>query len=1338
MQTHSSRLNAFLAQRWFHAGLACRKMTTGFTSPINLIRTSLAKSIGLCLAAVGLLLCSNARADIALQDGSLAVTTSNGSTTVSADNFTVTPGASVLVVALVDRNNSSADSGPATLTWNGGAPETLTQVVSINGAGSTYAWANIYYLFNPTPGTATITATDASGNTPSVMAIQAYTLSGVDTTVAPVPASINGNPVGTLTLTLDSTTPMLGWAAVCSHYGTTTGNGFQLSATGGTLEFTRTSATIQEAMGYVANLGSGTSTITGRDTNGGTQKMALAAAVFAPYLPGPTAPTGLTATGQTNQVALSWADGSGGAATSYVVWRNAGSGSFSPVGTNVGNANVTYTDKAVADWTAYNYSVESVGAAGAGRFSDVASATPVGGPLAPTGVTVVGIGNSAVLSWNAPSGTTSYNVLRSTTSGSGYVSAAAGVTSNSYTNTALTLNTAYYYVIQAVNDLGTSPNSEEVTVTPLSAPSTFVATAATNKVNLSWADTTGGKASGYLVLRSITSGGGTNGYQTIAALAGNASTSFTDKTVYTGYTYYYVIEATSSNATSAASSQASASPIWYMPAIAVPIAILDPISTGNFGSGATDVVMPFSVSAGAAALVFTLFDANNNDSGVFRGPSMVWSNITLGSTQELTVAASANSHGYNYSWGSAWYLMNPLPGVGVLIGNESTGAHLAMFSQAYTLVGVDPSTTPEGQGNGAASATTISVNTSPNTVLNSWAQAIAVNYNGGGGNDVVISSSSGGIVQTNHRAWGAQTTFGFITNINPGAGTVTATGTGSPTLEYLAVEVFAPLVTLSPPTGVTATGQNNQIALSWNSVSGATSYEVLRSATNGTGYTVISTNIGNGSTTFTDTNVVNYTTYYYVVQAASASGVSLYSTEVSAHAVGLPGVLTVTAFGDVNQVGLGWAAQTDATNYHVYRSLTSSGGYSLIGSPTSPGFIDTAVVDGTRYYYEVNAENSFGTGPNSSPVTAIPCVAFFTNWIGNFHSEADAAAWVALSGSPVSSYAAGDTPNGPSGGALEMDATFGPGTTGELNGIAKLFSPGFNVSTYKTIELDMYNYGGTWDQYGSISAVQLNLQVPVSGTPTYVRGTFGDIQLTRDGGGGAWAHYVAPLADWSAYDLTQVSAFGINVLDFNYVSAATPVAMRYANIAFSGAPAWKPVFSVASKTAASGSASVTLTGTVSSMVGDAPVYLWTGTPITVTINGSTQTTAINDSTGGFTIDFATTGFADGTYPVTYTADSDMVALIGATNTSTTLTLSTIVPPTPPTILAPSVDATGTNLVLSVATESGHDYYLLSTTNLAPPVVWSTNTITAGTGGAITNLVPIDKNQRALFLKYQVQ
>src|SRR5580765_5887586 len=84
-------------------------------------RTKIASAVVLGLVLGGLLFCSNARALIALQDGSTAMTFSTGSTSVSKNSFTVTSGASVLVVLLVDRNNSSANSGPTSLTWNGGA-----------------------------------------------------------------------------------------------------------------------------------------------------------------------------------------------------------------------------------------------------------------------------------------------------------------------------------------------------------------------------------------------------------------------------------------------------------------------------------------------------------------------------------------------------------------------------------------------------------------------------------------------------------------------------------------------------------------------------------------------------------------------------------------------------------------------------------------------------------------------------------------------------------------------------------------------------------------------------------------------------------------------------------------------------------------------------------------------------------------------------------------------------------------------------------------------------------------------------------------------------------------
>ncbi len=77
------------------------------------------------------------------------------------------------------------------------------------------------------------------------------------------------------------------------------------------------------------------------------------------------------------------------------------------------------------------------------------------------------------------------------------------------------------------------------------------------------------------------------------------------------------------------------------------------------------------------------------------------------------------------------------------------------------------------------------------------------------------------------------------------------------------------------------------------------------------------------------------------------------------------------------------------------------------------------------------------------------------------------------------------------------------------------------------------------------------------------------------------------------------------------------------------------------------------------------------------------------------------------------------------------------PPDSPTILSVYNDGSG-NVVFSVATQTGYNYYLESTTNLSPPVVWSTNSTIAGTGGTITNMVPINQAQPSTFFRYLVQ
>ena len=98
-----------------------------------------------------------------------------------------------------------------------------------------------------------------------------------------------------------------------------------------------------------------------------------------------------------------------------------------------------------------------------------------------------------------------------------------------------------------------------------------------------------------------------------------------------------------------------------------------------------------------------------------------------------------------------------------------------------------------------------------------------------------------------------------------------------------------------------------------------------------------------------------------------------------------------------------------------------------------------------------------------------------------------------------------------------------------------------------------------------------------------------------------------------------------------------------------------PVFSgLTSHTNTYGAASVTLTGTVSTN----GTYPASGTVITVTINGSPQTTTISDSTGDFSINYNTSGLPASATPYTVTYSSAAAAgFNAATNTSTTLTVN---------------------------------------------------------------------------------
>jgi hypothetical protein len=180
----------------------------------------------------------------------------------------------------------------------------------------------------------------------------------------------------------------------------------------------------------------------------------------------------------------------------------------------------------------------------------------------------------------------------------------------------------------------------------------------------------------------------------------------------------------------------------------------------------------------------------------------------------------------------------------------------------------------------------------------------------------------------------------------------------------------------SAPTGLTAAAGNAQVMLSWTASAGATSYNVKRSTTNGSGYQTVNSPTTNS---YTNTGLTNGTTYYYVVTAVNTAGESGNSNQASATPAAAPqppsAPTGLTATGGNSQVSLAWNASGGAASYHVKRSTTNGSGYTQISAPTATNFVDSGLTNGTIYYYVVTALNTAGESGNSNQASATPANA---------------------------------------------------------------------------------------------------------------------------------------------------------------------------------------------------------------------------------------------------------------------------------------------------------------------------------------------------------------------------
>ncbi|MBV5339456.1 MAG: fibronectin type III domain-containing protein, partial [Deltaproteobacteria bacterium] len=184
------------------------------------------------------------------------------------------------------------------------------------------------------------------------------------------------------------------------------------------------------------------------------------------------------------------------------------------------------------------------------------------------------------------------------------------------------------------------------------------------------------------------------------------------------------------------------------------------------------------------------------------------------------------------------------------------------------------------------------------------------------------------------------------------------------------------------PTGVIAAGGTKQVALSWSSVSNATSYNVYYATTSGV-TTANGTRITNTATPAVQTDLTASTTYYYIVTAVNSVGEGAPSVQVAAAtlsatpAPAAPAVPSgITATGGANMVTLSWTASTGASSYNIYwstnKGVTTANGTKVAGITTP--YVKTGLSAGTAYYFIITAANSVGESAASPQVTATTSV----------------------------------------------------------------------------------------------------------------------------------------------------------------------------------------------------------------------------------------------------------------------------------------------------------------------------------------------------------------------------
>ncbi|MGA2256994.1 MAG: fibronectin type III domain-containing protein [Thermoguttaceae bacterium] len=743
------------------------------------------------------------------------------------------------------------------------------------------------------------------------------------------------------------------------------------------------------------------------------------------------APAQLLAVPANGQVTVSWNAPVG--AETFNIYRGTAPGGEGATPLVTGVTGTAFVDTTVTNGTEYYYRVTAVDTGGESPASAESSALPQisTAPAAPPiNVTATSGDKTVALAWQATAGASTYNVYRGTASGS-EVLLQSGVAGPDYTDSGLTDGVTYYYQVTAVNQMGESPRSSEVSATPhVTTPPTPINVTATpgdNQVSLSWSAAS--DALTYNIYRSTDTG------NEVLYQQGITGTSYIDAypNVINGVTYYYQVSAGNGVGESNLSQEVSATPLPPLPAT--------PASLTATALSSSQISLTWTESAGTATS-FTLerstdgvnftplttldgtatsfVDANGLTPGITYSFELSATNLA-GTSAWSNIAATPPKMAVSPPWadadigsptlaGSAYESdgMLVVKGTGSGIGSTSDQFHFVYvpFSGNGTIIA---QVATQGDTNGAAEAgvmfrNSLSANSPCVTMVvtpingaafqSRTATGASMSTTDTGQNSYVApdwvelvrsGSTITGYVSTNGTTWTKVGTVSITMNTALYVGLCdTSDNTGlvsEATFNQISINgSTAP----KAPSGLTASAASGtSVALAWtNNDNLSFANEVYRQDPGSATFSWIATLPAN-ATSYLDTGLTPGGSYNYQVMASNtvgnaASNAAPVTTPVPPLAVSdlQPNSITTTS------TGLAWVLNsTNDTGVQVWRRVGGAGSFSLVTTlpANTTSYVDSGLQPGTLYEYQVSAIDLAGSSPAANTgLTTLPLAPVVT------------------------------------------------------------------------------------------------------------------------------------------------------------------------------------------------------------------------------------------------------------------------------------------------------------------------------------------------------------------------